>query len=137
MNNKKGISAIVETVLLILVIIAAVGAIAGIAVPMLKGQATKTAACLDSVDVVSATSSGVTILLKKDLAVSGISVTASNVSGATNAAFYTTSLPSLSAPSQTYAMPSGVTNPSKVIVSVQATISGSKQTCPAIETAIV
>jgi len=139
MNNKKGISAIVETVLLVLVIIAAVGAIAGIAVPMLRGQADKTALCFASADVISATPSQVTILLKKDLTVTGVSVTVTNATGATASTFYTTPKINASAPSQVYNVPNVpvVTNPSNIKVALQLNIKGKTESCEAIEGSIV
>ena len=73
MKNKRGISAVIETVLLILIVIAAVGIIAGLVLPMIRTAGERTSTCLGAMDIVSAGSSGVTVVNAKG-AVTGVAV---------------------------------------------------------------
>jgi flagellin-like protein len=60
MNNKKGISAIVATVLIILITVAAVTIIWAAIIPMINNQLNKGTICLDAVSQVSLSDAGYT-----------------------------------------------------------------------------
>jgi len=60
MNRKKGISAVVATVLIILITVAAVTIIWAAIIPMIKNQISGGTACLDAVSQVSIVSEGYT-----------------------------------------------------------------------------
>lgn len=60
MNNKKGISAVVATVLIILITVAAVTIIWAAIIPMINNQLTKGTVCLDAVSQVSLSDVGYT-----------------------------------------------------------------------------
>ena len=58
MNNKKGISAVVATVLIILITVAAVTIIWAAIIPMIKEQTVGGTTCLDAVSQVSIETAG-------------------------------------------------------------------------------
>jgi flagellin-like protein len=53
MNNKKGISAVIATVLLIMLTVAAVALIAGVIIPFVKNQLDTSKKCFDITDQIS------------------------------------------------------------------------------------
>lgn len=53
MKNKKGVSAVIATVLLIMITIAAVALIAGIIIPFVKNQMEKGKSCFEATDQLS------------------------------------------------------------------------------------
>jgi len=79
--NKKGISALIETVLLILVVLAAAGIIFGAVIPMLRAPVEKATLCEGAIDVTSATASSVTITKAKDVVIDSITVNAFDKDG--------------------------------------------------------
>jgi flagellin-like protein len=60
MNNKKGISAVVATVLIILITVAAVTIIWAAIIPMINSQLNKGTVCLDAVSQISLSDKGYT-----------------------------------------------------------------------------
>jgi hypothetical protein len=84
MNNKKGISALLETVLLILVVLAAAGIVFGAVIPMLRSPAERAAMCQDAVTV-NVAQNIVSIIKNKDVMINSISINAYTAAGtATN-----------------------------------------------------
>jgi len=81
MNNRKGISALLETVLLILVVLAAAGIIFGAVIPMLREPAERASMCQDALTV-SSTPTMVTLIKNKDVAINNISINVYNAAGA-------------------------------------------------------
>ena len=135
MNNKKGISALIETVLLILVVIAAVGIVAGLLMPMIRTAAERTATCQGLIDITSASSAGVTYIQSKAGNVSSMTVNFYNSAGAaidsTNDAATTAVGNSVTANPST-----GGTYVKVTVVPVITTASGKQVACPTIESAI-
>ena len=81
MNNKKGISALLETVLLILVVLAAAGIIFGAIIPMLRAPAERAALCQDAITV-SATNAYLSLVQNKEVNLVNVSGSAINAAGA-------------------------------------------------------
>ena len=138
MKNNKGISALIGTVLLILVVIAAVGIIAGLLVPMIRTAGERTANCQGLIDVTSATSSAVTIMQSKSITatVQSVSITLYNAAGGTTGSASAITLPMTVGAPQTSTI-TGATSPVKasVITTLKLT-SNALVACPAIEAPI-
>ena len=82
MKSKKGISALVETVLLVLVAITAVGIVWYAIVPLFKTPAETAALCLNAVDITSASSAGTaTVVILKDINASKLTMNAYDATG--------------------------------------------------------
>jgi len=82
MKSKKGISALVETVLLVLVAITAVGIVWYAIVPLFKVPAETASLCLNSVDITSASSAGTaTVVILKDIGATKVTMNAYDASG--------------------------------------------------------
>jgi hypothetical protein len=134
MNNKKGISALIETVLLILVVIAAVGIVAGLLIPMIREAADRTATCQGLLEINSATLKGVTYTQDKGTAgqITAVSIIAYDAAG--TATTVTGTAPTGVGNSQTAAL-TGTPIRVTVISTVNLT-SGKLVACPAAESAI-
>jgi len=135
MKNKRGISAVIETVLLILIVIAAVGIIAGLVLPMIRTAGERTSTCLGAMDITAASSAGVTFVQSKDVNVTAIAVTFYNSTGG---AFTGTTALTSGAGSSNTSTPStaGIQYAKVTVVPVVKTPSGKTVSCPAIEAAI-
>ena len=82
MKSKKGISALVETVLLVLVAITAVGIVWYAVVPLFKTPAETASLCLNAVDITSATTGGnITVVVLKDINLTRLVINAYDTNG--------------------------------------------------------
>ena len=137
MNNKKGVSAMIETVLLILVVIAAVGIVAGLLVPMIRTAAERASTCQGLVDITSASTTVVNFIQAKDPSPSSINstvVTWYKIDG-TVAGTNDTGVPAGVGKSTTGTI-TGTGATKAVIQIVIKTGSGKLVTCPAIESQV-
>jgi hypothetical protein len=138
MNNKKGVSAMIETVLLILVVIAAVGIVAGLLVPMIRTAGERTASCQGLIDIPAASASSITILQSKSIApatLSSVLITLYNNTGATGTPV-TVTLSGVGVANTTTSLGT-VVNARKVsAIATIVTSSGTTVACPAVEAAI-
>jgi type II secretory pathway pseudopilin PulG len=137
MNNKKGISALIETVLLILVVIAAVGIVAGLLVPMIRTAAERTANCQGLIEITSATASAVTVTQTKDITPASINSTyvALYDSGGKTLNSTTISLIAVGTPVTTSFTSTGTPIKASVITTLKLS-TGRLVACPAAEAAI-
>ena len=138
MENKRGISAVIETVLLILIVIAAVGIIAGLILPMIRTAGERATNCQGLIDISSATKDAVTIMQSKSVSanVSAVSITLYNAAGQTTGSASAITLPMAVGAPQTSTI-TGATSPVKASVITTLTLTSGKQVaCPAIEAAI-
>jgi FlaG/FlaF family flagellin (archaellin) len=133
MKNKRGISAVIETVLLILIVIAAVGIIAGLILPMIRTAGERTSTCLEAMDITSASSSGVTYVQAKNITITAVAVTFYKADG--SAVTGSVAVPTGVGSSVT-SIPSTGTYTKVTVVSTVTTPSAKVVTCPAIEAAI-
>jgi len=135
MKNKKGISGVIETVLLILVVIAAVGIISGLVLPMIRTAAERTTICQGLIEVNSATATSITFTQTKDATISTVNIIATNTNGVSNATSVTSTL-GVGA-SQTATPPSVSGTVTKIGVMPTITVTGGKKvTCPVIESPV-
>ena len=80
-RGRKGISALLETVLLILVVLAAAGIIFGAVIPMLREPAERASMCQDALTV-SSTPTMVTLVKNKEVTISSIAINVYDAAGA-------------------------------------------------------
>ena len=134
MNNKKGISALLETVLLILVVLAAAGIIFGAIIPMLRAPAERAAACSDLMSIASTSATQVTVTANK----AGIVSYAVNGFDATGKACPADgkALGGIGSTVSTTLPTTGCGPYIKVSVVPVVTVGGKDVACPAIEAAI-
>lgn len=133
MNNKKGISALLETVLLILVVLAAAGIIFGAVIPMLRAPAERAAACSDLITI-SATTTNLNILLNKgDVKINSIGASAFNAAGAATQ-IATVNVPTAVGATTSSNMPAGGPFVKVQVVPVVNTTTGKQIACPPVET---
>jgi len=133
MNNRKGISALVETVLLILVVLAAAGIIFGAVIPMIREPAERAGICQNALTV-SSTQTMVTIIKNKDVAINSIAVNVYNSLGAATAV-KGVKIPESIGSAETTALPAGTFVKVQVIPVVNMT-AGKQAACDPIEVSI-
>jgi len=133
--NKKGISALLETVLLILVVLAAAGIIFGAVIPMLRGPIEKSTLCSGALEIAAASQSEVTVTLQKDVALSSLAVTVLNSTESAASTSYPTAGMKLGE-SKSLALPSITGTKTLVRIIPVLVIQGKNETCPAIESTI-
>jgi FlaG/FlaF family flagellin (archaellin) len=134
MKNKRGISAVIETVLLILIVIAAVGIIAGLVLPMIRTAGERTSTCLGAMDITAASSAGVTYVQSKNITVTAVAVTFYYANG--TAVSGTTQVPTSVGSSVTSTPTTAGIYAKATVVPTVTTPSGKQVACPAIEAAI-
>jgi len=134
MKNRKAISGLIETVLLILVVIAAAGILVGVLIPMIRGPVEKAQICVDAMEITSvSTASGtLTITLKKDVSLAGVAINMYNAAGNVNSTSQSVSGMSIGE-AKSFNLPTGISSPTKVTVVPKLMIKGKMETCPAIE----
>ena len=136
MKNKKGISGVIETVLLILVVIAAVGIISGLVLPMIRTAAERTTICQGLIEINSATASSVTYTQTKDANVTGVNIIVTDTSGLSNTTTGTKTT-GVGTSQTVISFPTGIGTVSKVgVMPVISVTGGKKVTCPVIESTV-
>ena len=135
--NKKGISALLETVLLILVVLAAAGIIFGAVIPMLRGPIEKATACSDAIVIAAVSQNEVTLTIKKEITLASIAVNVFNATESVAAkSYYKADLPVNIGETKSLALPPITGAKTKVRLIPVIVIEGRNETCPAVESVI-
>ncbi|MEM2956549.1 MAG: hypothetical protein QW041_03200 [Candidatus Pacearchaeota archaeon] len=136
MKNKKAISALIETVLLILVVIAAAGIVFYAVIPMISGPVEKARVCQDLIEITSVTPNDITIMQTKEANIDNITINAFDASGKVGTKSANKPVGVGSAATTTLPTITGGGQPIKVSVVAIANVTGKKIVCSPIEAPI-
>ncbi len=144
MNKKKGISAVVATVLIILITVAAVTIVWATIIPMINNQLTRGTACLDAMTALTIHNTGYTcfndaanhvqVQVKhgpKDVKLKAIQVIIRDTNGNTMSVNNATSVPNINEERVLFVRPYTVTADSVSIAPVVGGAGGQNETCDA------